>query len=158
MSPVARYSRLSHFQQLYLFIISLLLVGGGSFFIAFQAQGVATTLSQTINAGTLSVDIVDASDVSVGSPSVAFGAMTYSFDPATTTGTLGAAAQKIQYHGSFACHGYSHASPMFTTPGAAKARITANVHEVSTAHFPSPLPTPEQPAREQTMAPTRQST
>ncbi|MFH0873887.1 MAG: hypothetical protein V1846_03585 [Candidatus Komeilibacteria bacterium] len=96
MFSVLRHSRLIKFQRLYLFIIGLLFLSGGSFFIAHQAQGVATTLSQTINAGTLAVAIVDADGATVGSPSVTFGAMTYSFSAATTTGTLGASAQRIR--------------------------------------------------------------
>lgn len=48
-----------------------------------------TTLSQTINDGTLSVDIVDNTGTTVGSPSVTFGSTTYSFSSQTTTGTLG---------------------------------------------------------------------
>ncbi len=55
-----------------------------------------TQLSQTINAGTLSVDIVDGSGVTVGSPSVAFGAAPFSFNTQTGTGTLGVTAQKIR--------------------------------------------------------------
>lgn len=51
--------------------------------------------SQVINAGTLSVDIVDGSYVSVGSPSVTFGAVTFSFACHTNTGTLGTASQQI---------------------------------------------------------------
>ncbi|MBI4092424.1 MAG: hypothetical protein HY420_00700 [Candidatus Kerfeldbacteria bacterium] len=56
-----------------------------------------TQLSQTINAGTLGVDIVDASNVTVGSPSVAFSAVTFNFDTVqNSTGTLGASSQKIR--------------------------------------------------------------
>lgn len=55
-----------------------------------------TQLSQTINAGTLGVDIVDGSGNSVGSPSVAFSAAPFSFNTQTGTGTLGVASQKIR--------------------------------------------------------------
>jgi hypothetical protein len=54
------------------------------------------TFSQTINAGTLSVDIVDGSAVSVTSPSVTFAGLTFSFDSQTGTGTLGTASAKIR--------------------------------------------------------------
>lgn len=57
----------------------------------------ATTLSTTVNAGSLSVDIVDGSNVTVGSPSVTFGAVTFNFDSAqNATGSLGTASQKIR--------------------------------------------------------------
>ncbi len=53
------------------------------------------SFTQVINAGTQSVDIVDGSGVSVGSPSVAFGALNFDFACQTSTGTLGTATQKI---------------------------------------------------------------
>ncbi len=57
----------------------------------------ATTLSTTVNAGTLGVDIVDAGNVTVGSPTVTFGAVTFNFDTAqNATGTLGTSSQKIR--------------------------------------------------------------
>ncbi len=46
--------------------------------------------------GTLSVDIVDSGGTTVASPSVSFGAATFSFSTQTSTGTLGATAQKIR--------------------------------------------------------------
>lgn len=52
--------------------------------------------SQTINAGSLGIDIVDASSASVASPAVTFGSMTFDFDAATTTGTLGTASEKMR--------------------------------------------------------------
>lgn len=68
--------------------------------VQFQALLVfassATTFSQTISDGSLSVDIVDGSAVTVGSPAVAFGGLTFSFSSQTATGTLGAASQKIR--------------------------------------------------------------
>ena len=54
------------------------------------------SLSQVINPGTLSVDIVDGSNVPIASPSVAFGATTFDFACQTTTATLGTASQKLQ--------------------------------------------------------------
>lgn len=56
----------------------------------------ATTFSQVISDGALSVDIVDGSAVTVGSPAVTFGGLTFSFSTQTATGTLGAASQKIR--------------------------------------------------------------
>lgn len=55
-----------------------------------------TQLSQLINAGSLSVDIVDSGGSTVGSPSVSFSASTFSFSTQTSTGTLGASSQKIR--------------------------------------------------------------
>ncbi len=53
-------------------------------------------LSQTINDGTLAVDIVDSSGASVSNPSVTFGALTYSFDTQDGTGTLGTSDERIR--------------------------------------------------------------
>jgi len=65
-------------------------------YIGFVSAANTTDFSQTINAGSLSVDIVDADGTTVGSPSVSFSSMTFSFDKASTTGTFGAAAQKVR--------------------------------------------------------------
>ena len=54
-----------------------------------------SNFAQTINAGTLSVDIVDGSYVTVGSPSVALGAVTAGFGCQSATGTFGTASQVI---------------------------------------------------------------
>jgi hypothetical protein len=54
-----------------------------------------SNFTQTINAGTLSIDIVDGSYVTVASPSVTFAAQTFSFACQTSTGTLGTASQQI---------------------------------------------------------------
>ena len=53
-------------------------------------------LSQVINAGTLSVDFVNGSNVSVASPSIAFNAVDFSFSCQDGTATLGTASQKLQ--------------------------------------------------------------
>jgi len=60
------------------------------------ADTTTTTLNQTINAGTLAIDIVDSGGTTVGSPSVAFGAVTFSFDAQDATATLGETEQKIR--------------------------------------------------------------
>ncbi|MFA6080373.1 MAG: hypothetical protein WC753_02715 [Candidatus Gracilibacteria bacterium] len=54
-----------------------------------------SNFAQTINAGTLSVDIVNSSYVTVGSPSVTMTAAPFSFSCQTATGTFGAAEQLI---------------------------------------------------------------
>ncbi len=55
----------------------------------------SSTFNQSIT-GTLGVDIVDASDVTVGSPSVAFTSKSFAATTQTSTGTLGVSAQKIR--------------------------------------------------------------
>lgn len=81
-----------------LVIISTLMLTGFFSFPWLQTVWAVntTTLSQTINAGTLAVSIVDADGNAVGSPAVAFGALAFSFDAATTTATLGTASEKIR--------------------------------------------------------------
>lgn len=64
--------------------------GGGYVWAASTSN-----FTQTINAGTLSTDIVDASYASVSSPSVAMNAVTFSFACQTATGTFGTATQNI---------------------------------------------------------------
>lgn len=54
-----------------------------------------SNFTQTINAGTLAVDIVDGSYVTVASPTVAMGAVTFSFGCQSANGTLGTASQQI---------------------------------------------------------------
>lgn len=54
-----------------------------------------SVFGQTINAGSLSTDIVDSGYTTVGSPTVTMGAVTFSFTCQTATGTFGAAEQLI---------------------------------------------------------------
>lgn len=54
-----------------------------------------SNFQQTISAGTLAVDIVNGSYVTVGSPSVSMGAVTFSFACQAATGTFGSATQQI---------------------------------------------------------------
>jgi hypothetical protein len=54
-----------------------------------------SNFQQTINPGTLVVDIVDGSYVTVASPAVVFPAVTFSFACQTNTATFGTATQKI---------------------------------------------------------------
>lgn len=77
------------------FVLALVLAAAA---VLVPVSGYAATnpsFTQVINAGTQSVDIVDGSGVSVGSPSVAFGAVNFDFACQTATGTLGTASQKI---------------------------------------------------------------
>lgn len=54
-----------------------------------------STFNQTINAGSLAVDIVDGSFVTVGSPAVTLNAVTFAFGSQTATGTFGTATEQI---------------------------------------------------------------
>ncbi len=54
-----------------------------------------STFNQTINAGTLSTDILDASRNSVASPSVGMTARNFSFNCQTSTGTFGTNTERI---------------------------------------------------------------
>jgi len=59
-------------------------------------MGAATpSLTQTINAGALTTDVLDASRVPVASPSVAMSAANFSFSCQTITGTLGSTSQRL---------------------------------------------------------------
>lgn len=69
---------------------SIVLFGSGAL-ASNQSQ-----LSQAISEGTKAIDIVDNSNVTVGSPTVAFSATAFSFNTQDTTGTLGIATQKIR--------------------------------------------------------------
>lgn len=63
--------------------------------VSYVSGAATSSFTQTINPGTLAVDIVDGSFVSVGSPSVALSAVNVSFSCQTSTGTFGTATQKI---------------------------------------------------------------
>jgi hypothetical protein len=54
-----------------------------------------TNFTQTINSGTLAVDIVDGSYVTVGSPAVAMSATSVGFTCQTSTGTFGTVTEQI---------------------------------------------------------------
>lgn len=61
---------------------------------AFAATN--TSLSQVINPGTLTYDIVDGAGTAIASPSVSFASTTFSFACQTQTATFGTASQKIR--------------------------------------------------------------
>ena len=77
----------------------------GAVFLALFSVGMAVqaastpTFNQTINPGTLLTDIMDNTRAPVGSPSVAFGAKTFSFDcqngGSSSAGTLGTNSQRV---------------------------------------------------------------
>ncbi len=63
--------------------------------IALVYASSTSTFSQTINPGTLAVDIVDGSYVSVGSPAMSMNAVNFSFSCQTSTGSFGTATEQI---------------------------------------------------------------
>jgi hypothetical protein len=66
-------------------------LGGATYVLASSTSN----FTQTINPGSLAVDIVDASYVTVGSPTMAMSAATFSFGCQTITGSFGTATQQI---------------------------------------------------------------
>ena len=70
--------------SLYVFVIAKLVFASDT-----------SNFTQTITAGTLSVDIVNGSYLPVGSPTVAMGDVAFSFACQTATGTFGTASQQI---------------------------------------------------------------
>ena len=93
---MGKFSRkiLSH--PKYFLALALIFLMSGVLGIAQFVKASATSnFTQTISAGTLSVDIVDGSYVTVGSPSVAMTTKTFSFACQTSTGLLGTTTQRI---------------------------------------------------------------
>ena len=74
-----------------LFVLPVLMV-----VLDVKAATTATTLNQAITAGTLAVNIVDSGGSVVGSPSITFSGVTFSFASQNSTGTLGTSSQKIR--------------------------------------------------------------
>jgi len=66
-----------------------------TFVVYFVNASATSNFTQTINAGTLSVDIVNGSYVTVGSPTIAMSAETFSFACQSATGTFGSGTQQI---------------------------------------------------------------
>jgi hypothetical protein len=75
-------------------LVSVVMLGGvaGVPYVLAQAT---STFQQTINPGTLAVDIVDASLVSVGSPGVTMNAVNFDFACQQSTGVFGSATEQI---------------------------------------------------------------
>ena len=71
------------------------LMAGGLGGATYTLASSTSNFTQTINAGTLAVDIVDASYVTVGSPTMAMSAATFSFSCQTKTGLFGTATEVI---------------------------------------------------------------
>ena len=77
--------------------IGVLLLSGivAAFSVSVAHAAPNSTFNQTINAGTLATDILDASRVPVASPSVTMTPATFSFTCQTTTGTFGTNTERI---------------------------------------------------------------
>lgn len=73
-------------------LVATVCVAGSAIYVL--AAG-TSNFQQTINAGTLSTDIVDGSYASVASPSVAMTGATFAFTCQTVTGTFGSGSEKI---------------------------------------------------------------
>ncbi len=76
-------------------LVALFAVAGLLLPVAVSAA-TNTSLSQVINPGTLTYDIVDGAGSPVASPSVAFPATTFSFSCQTQNATFGTASQKVK--------------------------------------------------------------
>ena len=74
-------------------ILAVAAIASGSLSAVFASS--TSQFTQVINPGTLTVDIVDGSYNSVTSPSVAMGAVTFSFNCQTATGTFGTSTEQI---------------------------------------------------------------
>jgi len=73
-------------------MVVVVLAGGiGTYVYASNTSN----FTQTINAGSLAVDIVDGSYASVGSPAVAMSAVNFNFACQTATGTFGTATEQV---------------------------------------------------------------
>ncbi|KKT44968.1 MAG: hypothetical protein UW34_C0006G0008 [Parcubacteria group bacterium GW2011_GWA2_44_15] len=71
------------------------LMTGGLSGATYVLASSTSNFTQTINAGTLAVDIVNGSYVTVGSPTMAMSAATFSFACQTKTGLFGTASEVI---------------------------------------------------------------
>ncbi|MBN2100963.1 hypothetical protein JW710_03655 [Candidatus Dojkabacteria bacterium] len=75
-------------------VFTVLVTVGAALSLKVSASN-TSNFTQTINTGTLSVDIVDAAYSSVASPTVAMGAVDFNFSCQTSTGTFGTATEQI---------------------------------------------------------------
>ncbi len=72
--------------------VFIILAGGVGTYVYASST---SNFTQTINAGSLAIDIVDGSYVTVGSPTIGMSAVTFSFACQTSTGTFGTATEQI---------------------------------------------------------------
>lgn len=76
------------------FLILVLLTGSLSI-TTYAFASSTSNFTQTINSGTLAVDIVNGSYTTVASPSMAMSAATFSFSCQTATGTFGTSTEQL---------------------------------------------------------------
>lgn len=72
-----------------------IIIAGGLSGVAYVLASSTSSFTQTINPGTLAVDIVDGSYASVSSPAMAMGAVTFSFSSQTATGSFGTGTEQL---------------------------------------------------------------
>ena len=84
-------SRFTIKQILFIFFALIFSLSGAGLAVAASTSN----FQQTINAGTLSVDITDSSYTPIGSPSVVMTAGTFSFICQTVTGTFGTTSEQV---------------------------------------------------------------
>lgn len=85
-------------KPIFIILISLAVYYRGVNYLKTQVYAAgSSTFNQTINAGTLSVDIVDTTNSysSVGSPSIDMSTVTFSFNSQNSTGTFGTSTEAI---------------------------------------------------------------
>lgn len=75
-----------------LFLVFIISITGSVYYV-FAAN--TSTFNQTINSGTLTVDIVDGSYVTVSAPSINMSTLSFGFTCQTSTGTFGTATEQI---------------------------------------------------------------
>jgi len=92
--PCFSMKMLRKFSVYPLFVLIVALVCGLSA-VGFALASSTSNFTQTINAGVLSVDVVNSSYVSVDNPSFAMNAASFNFACQTATGTFGTAEQQI---------------------------------------------------------------
>jgi len=78
-------------RELCLLVVLFFLLAGSWTWANNQSE-----FSQTINAGTISVDIVDAGGTPVASPGVTMGAETFDFGTQDATGTFGTSSERVR--------------------------------------------------------------
>jgi len=88
------YYQKRKFTYLAIFFFAIYYLTLFSSFLQVLAAG-TSTFNQTINPGSLVVDIVNGSYVSVGSPSVSLEAQAFSFACGASTGTFGTATEQL---------------------------------------------------------------
>ncbi len=96
---------ISQLRTLGLFLLAIIMTCGFNIPGIVAATTDTTNLTQAINAGALSVEFVDASYVTVASPNVTMGAITFSFSSQLATGLLGTNTERLYWENPDAADG-----------------------------------------------------